>query len=239
MTVLITGGSRGIGLGIARAFSARGDLVILNAKSDYVQLAISVLELRKTGTHAAGYLADLSSRAQARDMFAKIEYDYGPVDVLVNNAGAAHYGLFSDMSDDDIQGVLADNLLTTINATHQAVPAMVRAKAGCIINITSIWGIQGASCEVMYSAAKAGVIGFTKALARELGPSGVRVNAIACGAFDTRMNDVLSSEDRAAFTGEIPLGRFGDVSEVGELAVYLAGAEYITGQVVPICGGVV
>jgi len=239
MTVLITGGSRGIGLGIAREFSARGDLVILNAKSDYVQLATSVLELRKTGTHAAGYLADLSSHAEARDMFAKIEADYGPVDVLVNNAGAAYYGLFSDMSDDDIQGVLADNLLSTINTTHHAVPTMVRAKGGCIINITSIWGIQGASCEVVYSAAKAGVIGFTKALARELGPSGVRVNAIACGAFDTRMNDALSSEDRAAFIDEIPLGRFGEVREVGKLAVYLAGAEYITGQVVPICGGVV
>ncbi|MCL2527434.1 MAG: SDR family NAD(P)-dependent oxidoreductase [Defluviitaleaceae bacterium] len=236
--VLVTGSSRGIGQAIAAAFAAHGDMVILNGREDAAKLNQSVEELRQAGYKAAGYLADLSDYATAQDMYKRIENEYGPVDVLVNNAGAAYYGLFSDMEIAVVRGVLDQNLATTINASHLAVPAMVRAKCGCIINITSVWGVAGASCEVIYSAAKAGVIGFTKALAKELGPSSVRVNAIACGAFDTRMNDNLSPEEKAAFAENIPLGRFGHPKEVGALAVYMAGAEYMTGQVVALDGGV-
>ena len=239
MIILVTGSSRGIGFGIARAFAARGDMVILNGREDADKLAASVEELKRTGYNAAGYLADLSDYDAARDMFSRIESEHGPAEVLVNNAGAAHYGLFSDMRPADWQAVLANNLHTTINASHLAVPAMVRAKAGCIINIASVWGVAGASCEVMYSAAKAAVNGFTKALARELGPSGVRVNAIACGVFDTRMNDGFSLDEKTALAGDIPLGRFGCVREVGEMAVYLAGAGYVTGQVIALDGGMV
>ena len=237
--VLVTGSSRGIGFGIASAFAALGDTVILNGREDAVALEGAVDVLTKKGYSATGYLADLSDYDVARDMFACVEAQHGAVDVLVNNAGAAYYGLFSDMHVSDIGRVLDNNLLTTINASHLAVPAMVRAKLGCIINITSVWGITGASCEVMYSAAKAAVVGFTKALARELGPSGVRVNAIACGAFDTRMNDNLTADEKTAFMDGIPLGRFGCVDEVGDLAVYLAGAGYVTGQVVALDGGLV
>jgi len=237
--VLITGGGRGIGLGIAHSFAAQGDMVILNGGSDAAKLNQSVEELRQMGYKAAGFIADLSDYNAARENFSRIEAAYGPVEVLVNNAGAAYYGLFSDMDISAIKSVLDNNLLTTINASHLAVPAMVRAKGGCIINITSVWGIAGASCEVIYSAAKAGAIGFTKALARELGPSGVRVNAIACGAFDTRMNDNMSQEEKAAFTENIPLGRFGCPKEVGALAVYMADAGYITGQVVTLDGGLI
>ena len=235
--VLITGSSRGIGFGIAGAFAARGDRVILNGQQDSAQLAQAVEKLSQMGHNTAGYIADLSDYDKAREMFSQIEAGYGPVDILVNNAGVAHYGLFSDMHPACWQKVLADNLHTTVNASHLAVPPMVRAKSGCIINITSVWGIAGASCEVMYSAAKAAIIGFTKALARELGPSGVRVNAIACGAFHTRMNDYLSQDEKNIFIENIPLGRFGYPAEVGALAAYIADAEYLTGQVIPLDGG--
>jgi len=237
MIVLITGSSRGIGLAIAKSFAARGDTVILNGRKDTQQLSMSVDELCKQGHSAVGYIADLSDYDKAKKMFAKIEAAYGSVDVLVNNAGAAHYGLFSDMQPCNWHQVINDNMMTTINASHLAIPPMIRAKQGCIINITSIWGISGASCEVMYSAAKAGVNGFTKALAKELGPSGIRVNAIACGAFDTRMNDNLSPDEKTAFTENIPLGRFGHPQEVGPLAVYLSEAKYMTGQIIPLDGG--
>jgi 3-oxoacyl-[acyl-carrier protein] reductase len=140
-----------------------------------------------------------------------------------------------------MQAILAANLLSVMNASHCAIPHMVRAKAGCIINISSIWGISGASCEAVYSAAKAGVNGFTKALAKELAPSGIRVNAIACGAFDTRMNNHLSPQEKIAFANQIPLGRFGTPHEAGNLALFLAShnAAYLTGQVIPLDGGVV
>jgi len=237
--VVITGSSRGIGLGIARSFLACGDTVILNGREDKKMLDQSVQELQQQGHDASGFIADLSDYEAASNMINTIESTHGTVDVLINNAGAAYYGLFSDMRPHEWQRVIADNLLATINASHLVVPSMVRAKRGCIINISSVWGVVGASCEVMYSAAKAGVNGFTKALSRELGPSGIRVNAIACGAFDTRMTNNLSEEEKTAFAESIPLGRFGCISEVGALAVYLAGADYITGQVIPLCGGIV
>jgi len=240
--VLVTGSSRGIGFGIAEAFAKNGDIVVLNGREDAGQLAMSVENLQnRFGGNVIGFCTDLSDYTAAQEMFAKIEAAYGHVDVLVNNAGAAHFGLFSDMSPDEMSRVLADNLHTTLNTSHLAIPHMVRAKTGCIINITSIWGVCGASCEVVYSAAKAGVIGLTKALAKEVGPSGVRVNAIACGAFETRMNDRLTAEEMAEFTGQIPLGRFGKPQEVGDLAVFLASdkASYLTGQVISLDGGVI
>ena len=235
--VLVTGSSRGIGLDIAKCFAARGDRVVLNGREDSAALAAAINDLNAMGHTATGFLADLSDYDKACEMFEQIKSIFGPVEVLVNNAGAAYYGLFTDMQPNDWQKVLADNLLTQVNASHLAVPDMVRAKRGCIINITSVWGITGASCEVMYSAAKAGVIGFTKALAKELGPSGVRVNAINCGAFDTRMLDGFSEEEKCDFVEGIPLGRFGCPGEVGELAVFMAGTGYMTGEVVGLDGG--
>ncbi|MCL1884324.1 MAG: SDR family oxidoreductase [Defluviitaleaceae bacterium] len=186
-----------------------------------------------------GVRADVSNYEECAALFSKAEEAFGHIDVLVNNAGAAHFGLFAEMSPDEIQGIFAANLLSAVNASHLAIPNMVRKKSGCIINITSIWGITGASCEAVYSAAKAGVNGMTKALAKELAPSNIRVNAIACGAFNTRMNSGLSQDEKNAFAEEIPLGRFGEPSEAGELAVFLASesAGYLTGQIIALDGG--
>jgi len=239
--VLVTGSSRGIGFAIAAAFAKAGHKVVLNGR-DADRLTQAVGQLREQfGDMVGGVYGDMSDYSIAREMFEQIEAKFGKIEILVNNAGVAHFGLFSDMSEPDIFRIISDNLHTTINASHLAVPHMVHARAGCIINISSVWGVVGASCEVIYSAAKAGVIGFTKALARELGPSGVRVNAIACGAFDTGMNDRLSAEEKADFTAGIPLERFGQPWEVGELAVFLASpkAGYLTGQVIALDGGLI
>jgi len=239
--VFVTGSSRGIGFGIAQKFVQSGYTVVLNCRQDEAQLAQAVRELQAIGGSVMGICADMSDYMQAQTAFVKIEAAYGPIDILVNNAGAAHFGLFTDMQPVEVSQVLSTNLHTTINTSHLALPYMIRKKAGCIINITSIWGVVGASCEAVYSAAKAGVIGFTRALAKEVGPSGVRVNAIACGAFETRMNDRLTADEVAEFTEGIPLGRFGKPQEVGDLAVFLASeqASYLTGQVINLDGGVV
>jgi 3-oxoacyl-[acyl-carrier protein] reductase len=259
-TVLVTGSSRGIGFAIAKAFAEQGNNVVLNCRDDAEQLEKSVAELRRLGHspfspnaprempaedeqdgRVVGFCADVSNYKACERMMKKIKAVFGSVDVLINNAGAAYYGLFSDMEPMEIQDVITANLLTAANASHLVIPGMVKKKAGCIINISSIWGVTGASCEGVYSAAKAGVNGLTKALARELAPSNIRVNAIACGAFETRMNDRLSHDEKKAFADSIPLGRFGSPSEVGNLAVFLASdeASYLTGQVIPLDGGVV
>jgi 3-oxoacyl-[acyl-carrier protein] reductase len=186
------------------------------------------------------FLADMSDFGQAQTVFDEI-MRLGGIDMLVNNAGTEYFGLFSEMSVDEINRVLADNLNTVLYASRLAVPEMVRRKRGVIINVSSVWGITGASCEAVYSAAKGAVNSFTKALAKELAPSGVRVNAIACGAFDTRMNERLTEEERAAFTEGIPMGRFGRPEEAAKLALFLAGdgAEYLTGQVIGLDGGMI
>jgi len=236
--VLVTGSSRGIGLGIAKVFAKTGDQVILNGKNDEQRLAEAVKELA-IENKAIGILADVSEVGACDRLFSEAEKNFGPVEVLVNNAGIEHFGLFREMTYEDIYNIVNNNLFSTINATHRAIPNMLRAKNGVIINITSVWGMTGASCEVVYSAAKAGIIGFTKALAKEMGPSDIRVISIACGAFDTRMNERLSTEEKDAFIEGIPLGRFGTPVEVGELAVFLASpkASYLTGQVIVLDGG--
>ncbi|MCL1862981.1 MAG: SDR family oxidoreductase [Defluviitaleaceae bacterium] len=228
-TVLITGSSRGIGLAIAQSFN-QNDKVVLNCRRDKAQLKKAMAEL-----DCDGYIADVSSYEECQKMLAKI----GEIDVLINNAGASYFGTFDQMSRAEISENLNTNLLSAINLTHLAIPSMIRKKSGCVINISSVWGITGASCEVVYSAAKAGLNGLTRALAKELAPSGIRVNAIACGAFETRMNERLSAQEKNAFAEEIPLGRFGNPQEAGDLAVFLASekAEYITGQIIALDGG--
>ncbi|MCL2015003.1 MAG: SDR family oxidoreductase [Defluviitaleaceae bacterium] len=235
--VLITGSSRGIGFAIAKEFCECGKNtynVVLNGKTDKLQLDNAAKLL-----NCSGFLADISDYEQTKLLFAKIEQKIGNVDILVNNAGLAHFGLFTDTTPSDWQNILQNNLNTVLNATHLAVPHMVKAKKGVIINITSIWGNVGASCEAVYSAAKGAVNAFTKAMAQELGPSGVRVCAVACGAIATRMNQRLTAAEQAEFTDKIALMRFGEPHEVAKLAKFLASdaAGYITGQIINLDGG--
>ena len=236
-TVLVTGSSRGIGLAIAKEFAAAGDKVVINGKNDRAQLENAVNEL--SNPQVQGIMADMSDYAQAKAAFEEIKKHFGPVEVLINNAGIAHFGLFTATTPEIWDEIMAVNFKSVLNTTHLAVPDMVQAKRGTIINISSIWGNTGASCEAVYAASKGAVNAFTKSMASELGPSGIRVNAVACGAIETRMNDRLTGEERAEFTERIPLSRFGNPEDVGKLVKYLASEEagYLTGQIINLDGG--
>ena len=234
-TVLVTGSSRGIGLAVAREFSALGDKVVVNGRVDGKRLVAAVKEI----PGSVGFLADMSDYGRACEVFKEVKEKLGPVEVLVNNAGMEHFGLFSDTVPEDWAEIMGHNFNTVLNATHLAIPDMIKAKRGVIINISSIWGNTGASCEGVYAASKGAVNTFTKSMAKELGPSGIRVNAIACGAVETRMNDRLSQEECDDFIENIPLSRLGTPEEVGKLVCFLASedASYLTGQIIGLDGG--
>jgi len=241
-TALITGASGGIGRATAKLFAKNGVNVILN----YFKNSASALSLEREINAAAGGRAlavgaDVRSEADVRRMFGRAAGAFLQVDVLVNNAGAAWQGLLTDMSLSQWDDLFATNVRGAFLCSREALPAMVSAKKGSIINVSSIWGIAGASCEVCYSAAKAALIGFTKALAREAGPSGVRVNCVAPGLVDTDMNACLSQQDIDGFNSGCPLGRGGSPEDIARAVYYLAsdGAGFITGQVLSPNGGAV
>lgn len=238
-TILITGASHGIGKAIAARFAAEGFSLVLNCKTDAGLLRDYADSLSCTyGTAAFAIPGDVSDHRFVCELFAQVKDTLGGVDVLVNNAGISHIGLLTDLSIDDWNRVIATNLTSVFSCCHEAVPYMVHQKSGCIINISSVWGSVGASCEVAYSASKGGVNSFTKALAKELAPSNITVNAIACGVIDTRMNACFDADERIALEEEIPMGRYGTPEEVAALAWQLATAPtYLTGQVLTIDGG--
>lgn len=237
-TVLITGSSRGIGKAIAFAFAKEGCNLVLNASKSSDELLKTQEELKQLGYYSYSYLADVSNYEQCKEMFSNINSVYGNVDILVNNAGISHIGLFTDMNPNEWSKVIDVNLKSVFNCTHLAVPKMVSRKSGVIINISSIWGDRGASCEAVYSASKGAVNSFTKAMAKELGPSGIRVNAISCGVIDTAMNACFTDEEKAVLTDEISLMRFGTAEEIGKVAVFLAdeNASFVSGQVITADG---
>ena len=238
-TILITGASHGIGKAIAARFAAEGFSLVLNCKNDIDILRDYAHKLESTcGAQVLAIPGDVSDHAFVCEMFAQAEEAFGTVDILVNNAGISQIGLLSDLSIDDWNRVIATNLTSVYSCCHEAIPGMIRQKSGCIINISSVWGNAGASCEVAYSASKGGVNSFTKALAKELAPSNIAVNAIACGVIDTRMNRCFDEAERAALEGEIPMGRFGKPQEVAALTWQLAcSPAYLTGQILTIDGG--
>ena len=235
--VLISGGDRGIGAAAARAFYRQGYrvAVLYHSNAD----AAAVLEKELPGVMAVQ--CDVASRASCELAFRTAEQALGHVDVLVSNAGIAQQKLFTDIAPEEWQRMLDVNLTGAFNLCQLALPGMIRRKNGRILTVSSMWGQTGGSCEVHYSAAKAGLIGLTKALAKEEGPSGITVNCVAPGVIETDMMAAFTAEDKAALAEETPVGRLGSADEVAELLVFLAGenAGYITGQVFGVNGGLV
>lgn len=240
--VLVTGASRGIGAATAELCAARGWDVALNYRSNKQlaeELADRLAAEYKVKTLAVA--ADVADAAQVEDMFAAVEQTLGQVDVLVNNAGIAQIKLFTDLSERDWDEVFDVNCKGVFLCCRRALPKMIAAHRGSIINLSSMWGQVGASCEVTYSAAKAAVIGLTKALAKEVGPSGIRVNCVAPGVIATDMNAALTAEDIAQLEEETPLCRIGTAKETAEAIVWLAEdrSSFVTGQVLAPNGGIV
>lgn len=240
-TVVITGGSRGIGRAAALKFAAAGYRVAVIYRSDDNAAKTLIDELKMAGTDAESYKCDVASYSQVADTAALIMQRFGKVDVLVNNAGIAQIKLLIDHTEEDWDRIMDVNAKGVFNCCRHFLPDMLSRKSGRIINVSSMWGISGASCEVAYSASKAAVIGFTKALAQETGPSGVTVNCVAPGVIDTEMNAALSMEDMRALCDEIPLMRIGRTDEAASAILFLASdeASYITGQVLSVNGGMV
>lgn len=240
-TVLITGSGRGIGKATALYFASHHPEqwnIVINNGHNQTELNHTKEEiLRIPDTRCLAISADVGDYEACCQMFREISKNFGPVDILINNAGISYIGLFTDMTPDQWQQILHTNLNSVINCCHLAIPHMVHQQQGKIINVSSVWGITGASCEVIYSASKGGINGFTKALAKELGPSHIQVNAVACGVIDTEMNRGFSPEDREALIEEIPACRMGRPDEVAAFIYCLAcGHEYLTGQVITLDG---
>ncbi len=237
-TVLITGSSRGIGKAIAVKFAKKGYHVIINCAHNEEVLRKVKTEIESYQVSCHAYLGDMGDYDAAKELFSQIKKLYGGIDVLVNNAGISYLGLFSDMTPEDWNRVITTNLTSVYNCCSLAIPDMVKNQRGKIINISSVWGKVGASCEVAYSASKGGMNALTKALAKELAPSNIQVNAIACGAIDTEMNHFLEDEELMQLIEEIPANRLGRAEEVADLVYHLAYKnEYLTGQIIGLDGG--
>ena len=238
--VLITGSSRGIGKAIAYAFAKRGATVILNGATDETRLKETYEAFIEEGLNAYAYFGDLSHYEITTHMMATIKEKYNRLpSIVINNAGISHVGLFTDTTPEMWNKILTTNLNSAYHCSYLTIPSMLQAGKGIIINISSIWGITGASCEVAYSTSKAALNGFTKALAKELGPSHIRVNGIACGWIDTDMTSCYTEEEKAAFTEEIPLCKTGTPEDVANTCLYLASSmsSYVTGQIITLDGG--
>lgn len=238
-TVLVTGASRGIGKACALTFAAGDYHVFLNCRKSLDDLLLVKAQIEEMSAGSCEIVAgDVGNPDDVAAIFDTISRSCGGLDVLVNNAGIAHMGLLTDMSSAEWDRMLATNLSSVFYCCRAAVPHMVSEKQGRIINISSMWGTIGASCEAAYSAAKSGIHGLTRALAKELAPSNIQVNALACGVIDTAMNDLLSADEKAALADEIPAGRFGTPEEVARLVWDIAHAPaYMTGQIIGIDGG--
>lgn len=237
--VLITGASRGIGKSCALLFARKGWHVFLNCRRSITELQeVEKQILSETPGNCTLIPGDVGNPQDVQQMFDTIYQICSCLDVLINNAGIAHIGLLTDMTDQQWQNIINTNLSSVFYCCRGAIPPMVSRKCGRIINISSMWGTCGASCETAYSAAKSGVHGLTRALAKELAPSNIQVNAIACGVIDTSMNNQLSDQERRDLEEDIPFGRFGQPDEVAQLVWDLANSpHYLTGQVIGIDGG--
>ena len=236
-TIIVTGGTRGIGAAIVRVLLNAGYNVVLNYnKSDEIAQKAKE-EYTNKGYNVEIFRADISKRDDVKKLIEYTLDKFGTIDVVVNNAGIDNEKLFQEITDEDWNSVINTNLYSVFCMSQEVLPTMLNKQKGCIINISSIYGTNGGSFATAYSASKAGIIGFTKALAKELGPSNIRVNAIAPGIIDTDMNKNYSREEIENIKEEIPLNRIGDGIDIAKCVKWLIEDEYTTGQVIKIDGG--
>lgn len=236
-TVIVTGGSRGIGAAIVNLLAKENYNIVLNYnKSEEIAKKIQE-EFTSLGKTVEIFKADVSKREEVKKLVDFTIKKFGKIDVLINNAGISQTKLFTDITDEEWNNMLNMNLNSVFYMSQEVTKHMIHEKEGCIINISSIWGMVGASCEVHYSVAKAGVDAMTKSLAKELGPSNIRVNSIAPGIIDTDMNKYLSQEELEQIKEEIPLGKIGNTYAIAKCAKWLIEDNYTTGQIIGINGG--
>lgn len=237
-TAIITGASRGIGKACALLLADYFDCIVINSFHNETALNETRDFILQKGTQCLAFCGDVGDFDFVSHMMTQILKSCPPVDLLVNNAGISHIGLLSDLSITQWNQIINTNLTSVFNCCNQIIPHMVHNQSGHIINISSMWGLSGASCEVAYSASKGGMNAFTQALAKELAPSKVCVNALACGTIDTEMNQQLSDEDRENLCNDIPACRFGTPQEVAQAVLHLyQSPSYLTGEIIKIDGG--
>ncbi|MCU0460157.1 MAG: 3-oxoacyl-[acyl-carrier-protein] reductase [Bacteroidales bacterium] len=238
-TAVITGGSRGIGKGIALRFAAEGANIAITNIIDNEEFADAVREIASLGVKAKGYVSDASVFADAENVIDEITKDFGSVDILVNNAGITRDTLLMRMTEEQWDQVLTVNLKSVFNLTKAAIKPMMKQKSGSIINMSSVVGVSGNAGQANYSASKAGILGFTKSVAKELGSRSVRCNAIAPGFIITEMTSKLPEDVKTDWIAKIPLRRGGLPEDVANVALFLASdlSSYVTGQTISVCGG--
>lgn len=235
--IIVTGASKGIGKEISKELAKKGNTIIANYNKSEKEIKELQQELEKQNIKIDIYKADVSKRGEAANLVKYTIQKYGKIDVLINNAGISQIKEFTQITDEDWNNMINTNLNSVFYMSQEACHNMIHNKKGCIINISSIWGITGASCEVHYSVSKAGVDALTKALAKELGPSNIRVNSIAPGIINTEMNAHLSEEEKQNIEEEIPLEKIGKAIDIERCVEWLIKDEYTTGQVISINGG--
>lgn len=238
-TVLITGASRGIGSACAELFAENNYNIIINYLNCEEKAKNLENKLKKTGINAICFKADVSDSKAVQNMIDTAEKVFGSVNVLINNAGIMQYGLLQDLKEEEWDRIFSINVKGVFNVTKAVLPHMIKNKSGKIINISSIWGITGASCEVAYSSTKAAIIGFTKALAKELGPCNININCIAPGVIETDMLKRLSLEEKNILKQETPLNKIGEPKDIANAALFLASenSKFFTGQIISPNGG--
>ena len=236
--IIVTGASRGIGRAIALSLANEETSLLISCSKSAAKLNEVKALIEEKGARCETYIGDMGNYSDAMKMFDLAFQSFGHVDILINNAGISMVGLFQDMTADEWNKICSTNIDSVFNCCHFAVKDMLGRHCGKIINISSVWGLYGASCEVAYSATKGAVNAFTRALAKELAPSSIQVNAIACGAINTDMNSHLYESEKNALEEEIPAGRFGDPQEVAQLVESLVNMNsYLTGQIITLDGG--
>ena len=237
-TVVVTGASRGIGRAVSIYYAQNGFNVCICCRKNSEMLEKVRQEILNYGVECIAYTGDIGNFQKCETFFKLIAQSYSKIDILVNNAGISHIGLLQDMSPDEWHNIVEANLTSVFNCCKLAIPIMLSRHAGKIVNISSVWGCVGASTEVAYSATKGGINSFTKALAKELAPSNIQVNAIACGIIDTDMNGFLNDDELQSILDEVPAGRIGKPEDVAKLAFDITNtSDYLTGQVIKLDGG--